>query len=115
MTDMRTVETFENLLDEEHDALINGDFERIAELMQEKQGLVEKLPAVCDRPEALTMIRDRMARNHRLFDQSLAGLRNVASHLGVLAHVRKTLSTYNGKGQKETLTGQISKRLEKRA
>lgn len=103
------------LLDEEHTALMSGDFERISSLLDEKEGILKRLETTCETPADLLPLQEKFRRNHRLFDQSLAGLRAVAARLGALAQIRKSLSTYDENCQKESLTGSHQHRLEKRA
>ena len=103
------------LIEAEREALLNGDFDRIAELLDEKQALVEALDSHPPQPESLAPLKDGLRRNQELFDQALAGIRNVASRLGELGRVRRSLDTYNEKGQRFQITTPARKRLEKRA
>lgn len=116
MTDTPNLsERLQHLLDAERAALLAGDFDRIAELMEEKQVFVKELEDNPIRNEELAPLRDGLRRNQELFDQALAGIRNVAARLGDLNRVRRSMDTYDAQGRRHTIDTRDSKKLERRA
>ncbi len=103
------------LLDQEKAALLDGDFDRIAELMDEKQALISALEGKGSATGDLAPLRDGLRRNQELFDQALAGIRNVAARLGDLNRIRKSMNTYDAQGRPQVIDAPDTKRLEKRA
>ncbi|MFZ7091098.1 flagellar protein FlgN [Primorskyibacter sp. 2E233] len=115
MNNTNTLDRLKELIAAERKALLEGDFERIAELMEEKQDLAFGLSETATNEEDVAPLRDGLRRNQELFDQALAGLRNVANRLGHLNRLRKSLDTYDEKGRRTTLNGPEEKKLEHRA
>lgn len=115
MTDAALKSRLATLIEDERTALLTGDFDKIAELMDEKQALAVDLDQV-DLPSAeVAPLRDGLRRNQELFDQALAGLRNVASRLGELQRVRRSMDTYDQRGNKMTIDAPRDNKLERRA
>jgi hypothetical protein len=115
MTEQALTDRLQSLLESERDALLSGDFDRLSDLMQEKQSLAN---ALADRPleaEEIAPLRDGLRRNQELFDQAMAGIRNVAARLGDLNRVRRATDTYDSKGNRQNIDVPTSKRLERRA
>jgi flagellar biosynthesis/type III secretory pathway chaperone len=104
-----------SLLEAEREALLQGDLERIAQLMEEKEALVASLDDTLDMAQALVPLQPAIRRNNDLFDQALAGIRAVTSRLGSLQSLRKTLETYDSSGRRFTIIEPAENRLEKRA
>ncbi|MCT4557792.1 MAG: flagellar protein FlgN [Pelagimonas sp.] len=115
MTDKEIKFRLETLIDEERNALIKGDFDRISELMEEKQALASDLERHRFSPNELAPLKRGMRRNQELFDQALAGIRNVAARLGDLSRARRSMDTYDSEGRKYTIEAPTDHRLEKRA
>jgi len=115
MTESTLAERLEALIAAEREALLEGDFDRITELMDEKRSLVNGLVAEETKPEQLTPLRNGLRRNQELFDQALAGLRNVAARLGDLNRARKSMDTYDSFGRKHRIDAPQAKKLERRA
>lgn len=114
MTDA-TMERLGALLVAERTALLEGDFDRIAELMEEKATLVADLEGRALNAEAVAPLRDGLRRNQELFDHALAGLRNVATRLGDLNRIRKSMDTYDAQGRRNTIDAPSTPTLERRA
>ncbi len=115
MVDESLEKRLETLISAERDALLAGDFDRISELVDEKQDLVQGLEASSASTEHLSPLRDGLRRNQELFDQALAGLRNVAARLGDMNRARKSINTYDALGRKQSIDAPQVKRLERRA
>lgn len=103
------------LLEAERSALLDGDFDKIAELMDEKAALVAALEGKTLEAEDVAPLRDGLRRNQQLFDHALAGLRNVAERLGDLNRVRKSMDTYDAQGRRNTIEGSQPRTMERRA
>jgi hypothetical protein len=70
MTEQALTDRLQSLLESERDALLSGDFDRLSDLMQEKQSLAN---ALADRPleaEEIAPLRDGLRRNQ---DQECRG------------------------------------------
>ncbi|MBP0483354.1 flagellar protein FlgN [Sagittula salina] len=103
------------LVEAERAALLAGDFERISALIAEKQALVAELRDTPDAASILAPLREGLRRNQELFDQALAGIRNVAARLGDLRRTRKSTVTYDRQGRKLSIDAPEIRTLEKRA
>ncbi|WP_323767706.1 flagellar protein FlgN [Antarctobacter sp.] len=115
MTEQPVTKRLKTLLDAERTALLNGDFDRLSDLMEEKQALADVL---AERPltaSDVAPLRDGLRRNQELFDQAMAGIRNVAARIGDLNRARRATDTYDAHGKRQTIDAPASKRLERRA
>ncbi|WGW04672.1 flagellar protein FlgN [Tropicibacter oceani] len=115
MTNDTDLIRLEELIAAERQALLEGDFDRIADLMEEKQDLAFGLAKTTNDETKVAPLRDGLRRNQELFDHALAGLRNVANRLNHLNHLRKTLDTYDEKGRRTPLSTPAENKLERRA
>jgi flagellar biosynthesis/type III secretory pathway chaperone len=115
MSDSSKTRRLQDLIEAERNALLAGDFDRISDIMEEKQALVDDLDEGSVDSDALDTVRDGLRRNHELFDEALSGLRNVAARLGDLNRVRKSINTYDSEGRKRQIDAPAVKRLERRA
>lgn len=115
MTDLTIADRLERLLAAERDALLKGDFDTIAALLDEKEQLVDRLRTTEMAAATLEPLRNGMRRNHQLFDQALAGIRNVAARLGDLSRAGKTVHTYDSTGKKQVIEAKAPPKLERRA
>ncbi len=104
------------LLEEERAALMTGALDRIEEVMKRKSALIDSLAAngVHDE-QTVFVLQAKLGRNQVLFDQALAGIRNVASRLSALRRLRRTLETYDEHGRKSAIVTSEKSRLERRA
>jgi hypothetical protein len=103
------------LLEAERSALLEGDFDRIAALMEEKSALVAELEGRSLDAGAVAPLRDGLRRNQALFDHALAGLRSVAARLGDLNRIRKSTDTYDAQGRRTPMEAPATRKLERRA
>lgn len=115
MTDLTLTDQLEALLQAERIALLDGDLDRIAELMDEKQELIDGIDQSGIPGEELVPLRDGLRRNQELFDQALAGIRNVATRLGDLQRLRRSMHTYDSSGNRTTIEAPQENKLERRA
>ena len=115
MSDVSLAEQLDLLLQAERAALLAGDFDQIAELLEMKEMIAEKLSSEDISKEELAPLQNGMRRNQELFDQALAGIRNVAARLGDLQRIRKSMDTYDAYGRKMTIDAPRENKLERRA
>lgn len=115
MTDIAIAERLMTLIASERQALLDGDFDRLSSLLEEKQKIAEDLALRPLTQGELQPLRDGLRRNQELFDHAMAGLRNVAARLGDLNRVRKATETYDAKGRRQTIDSPATNRLERRA
>ena len=73
MSDTPVAKRLEALLNDEHDALLSGDFDRINALMGEKQTLSDALETAPVAPETLSPLRGRLRRNQELYESGTCG------------------------------------------
>lgn len=115
MTDKTLTNRLQDLLGRERKALLAGDFDALAELMEEKHQLAEALSEAPLQVADAVPLRDGLRRNQELYDQAMAGIRNVAARLGDLNRVRRATDTYDAQGRRLTIDAPATKRLERRA
>ncbi|MGP6088729.1 flagellar protein FlgN [Antarctobacter jejuensis] len=115
MTDTVLADRLQNLLERERKALLNGDFDVLSDLLEEKQQLAQELTTEPLAETVVAPLRDGLRRNQELFDRAMAGIRNVAARLGDLNRARRATDTYDANGQRQTIDAPAVKRLERRA
>lgn len=104
------------LIEKERQALLTGELESLAQILERKEALIETLKG--QQPgnlSELEAVQAGMDRNQVLFDHALAGIRTVANRLGALRKLRRSLDTYDSLGRKTEIAGTPAKRLERRA
>jgi len=116
LTSQELIDTLDDLLDRERQALLGGELDQIARIAEQKEGLIDALNANASlSPQGLTDLQAKVARNQALLDGALQGIRKVAMRLAALRKIRRSLETYDAKGQKQTIQGEVDRRMEKRA
>lgn len=104
------------LLDVERQALLEGNLQTLAEIVDEKEQLIEALNAIeLQSSEEISPINDKVERNQVLLEQALNGIRSVARKLSDIRQARKTFDTYNRQGQKSRIEADAETSVEKRA
>jgi ferric-dicitrate binding protein FerR (iron transport regulator) len=112
----RLLDELYEILDQERQALIAGDLDRIAGFAQRKEALFEALKAAdLPAPPDLEALQAKATRNQALFDASLAGIRSVSNRLAALRQVGSSLDVYNASGARQTVSLRDGGSLEKRA
>lgn len=106
----------DDCLEREKTALLTGDLNAIAALMDEKSLLISHLNALgATEDRALDALKDKAERNQVLFGGALEGIRRVADRLSAMQSLRHSFDTYNKQGQRQTIEGQVVRHVEKRA
>ena len=109
------VAALDDLLSEEHAALLKGDLDRIAELAEQKQVLADQLAQADGGMADLTGLQEKLARNHVLFDHAMSGIRRVADKLDAIRALGKAMTTYDSTGQAQSIPMPTVNQLERRA
>ena len=115
-TPQHLIDRLDGLLEQERLALLGGNLDEIARIAEEKEKLIDALNAApLNQDDALSKLQEKVARNQVLLDGALQGIRKVAARLAALRRIRKTLETYDADGRKQTIQGEVSRKVEKRA
>ena len=110
------IDQLDNLLEQERDALLHGRLEEMATIADEKERLIDALNAIGnENGDDMSGLQSKVARNQILLDGALEGIRNVASRLAALRKIRRTLETYDATGRKQTIQGEVERKVERRA
>lgn len=117
MTDetTRVFDALDTLLERERIALLEGRLDALAELLAEKEQLIDALAAIPLDRDGLIALRGKAERNQNLMDSALRGIRSVATRLGTLRRLRRSLETYDQAGRRRTIVTQGGSQVEKRA
>lgn len=110
------VSQIDSLLEKEHKALINGELDALVKLLEQKQSLVDALNAApFSEVDTLQALQAKAIRNQAMLESATRGIKSVSNRLSTLQKVRKSLETYDARGQKQTIRGSQKTTLEKRA
>jgi len=119
MTDMNPqvlIDDLDSILDQERQALIKGDLDKLGGLMTKKEALINDLNTIGElERDALTQVQGKVSRNQVLLDSAMDGIRAVAARMAELRRVRKGLDVYDQSGRKTRYGMRGSTALEKRA
>lgn len=110
------LQALDDLLEHERTALLTGNLDQMAELLERKTALIDALNAL--EPEHqpdLDDIRGKVVRNQTLLDGALQGIRQVAGRMAALRQLRHSFDTYDETGRKHTIEGAVVRQVEKRA
>lgn len=104
------------LLDEEKAVLLEGALDRLPNLLNRKQALLDKVAGLeADPGERLAALHEKTLRNQTLLDAAVEGIRSVAERLAALRRVRDSLDTYDSDGQLLRVPSKSAAHLERRA
>ena len=104
------------LLDTERQALIDGQFDALADIVSEKETLIEALnEEEFESTEEIAPVNVKVVRNQALLEQALDGVRSVARRLGEIRQARKQFDTYDERGHKNRIETGSEPSVEKRA
>ena len=110
------IRKLDELLDVEQQALLDGNLESLAEIVEEKESLIDALNrAEFETPEPLVPVNDKVTRNQALLEQALNGIRSVARKLAEIRQARRAFDTYDKQGQKSRIETDSDTSVEKRA
>lgn len=109
-------EALDALLQREKRALLEGAFDDLVEIGEEKTRLLDALETISPIERApLETLQEAAGRNQSLLESALAGIRDVAERMTLLRQVRDSLQTYDAYGHKSDVYLATSGKLEKRA
>ena len=110
------IETLDELLDDERDALLEGNLDQVSRLVARKETLIERLAQV-DRTDrgAILELNVKFERNQALLRSALEGIRSVTRRLAMLRRVRTSLDTYDSRGARRSIEMSPETSVEKRA
>lgn len=109
-------EALDTLLQREKRALLEGAFEDLVPIGDEKTRLLKALETIAPEERApLETLHEAVGRNQTLLESALAGIQDVADRMILLRQVRDTLQTYDAQGQKNQIYLSTPGKLEKRA
>lgn len=104
------------LLDVERQALLDGNLQALADIVDDKEQLIDALnKAEMNSNEELSPINDKVERNQMLLEQALNGIRSVARKLADIRQAKRTFDTYDRQGQKNRIEADAETSVEKRA
>ena len=110
------MDALDDLLETERKALLAGDLDIITRLLHDKEMLIDRLNTMEHGAyDSLRALHEKVTRNQALLDGALQGIRMVASRMGALRRIRKSVETYDEKGVKSALRGLGKSSVEKRA
>jgi len=115
-TTQQTIDALNLLLERERTALLNSDLDRLVAQYDEKKTLIDTLNG-SDSAAAPQMkqLQARALRNQELLASALQGILSVANRMSALQRIRQSLDTYDESGQRRTIEGQLTRKMEKRA
>ena len=104
------------LLEDEREALVKGDLEKLSDLLTPKEELIEALSGA-ERPDpsVVKMLDKKVRRNQLLLDGAMEGIRAVTSRLAEIQAVKGPLETYGADGRKKDVVVEPESSVERRA
>ena len=111
-----TVDSLDDLLEEERAALLDGNLDLIGRMLKRKESLIDVLNDL-ERPdiEALSNLNIKVARNQVLLGSALEGIQSVADRLATMSRVKNSLDTYDAQGRRKKIDMPLKGVVEKRA
>ena len=110
------IDELDILLDQERQALMDGDLEHLGRLLAHKEDLIGKINLLDTLERSrLADVHEKVARNQALLNSAMEGIRAVASRMADLRRVRHGLETYDRTGHKKRFDTQTHTSMEKRA
>jgi hypothetical protein len=111
-----SMDSLDEVLEAEREALLRGDLEKLAEMVETKEALIARLNEIMgnDLPR-LRELDVKVRRNQQLLDGALEGIRAVARRMAELRRIRGSLETYGSDGKKRNIEVEADRSIEKRA
>ena len=106
----------DDLFQREKEVLLSGQIDLLPPLLAQKTQLVDQLQnAGGDRRQDMQGLRQKAAENQVLLEQAGDGLRRVARRIADFQKLTHSFDTYDSRGHKRTIDGQVPRHVEKRA
>lgn len=113
------IDSFQELLEEERAALIEGKLDALPDLLERKEALFEELTQLQEDDEIdtddLAPLQEGFARNQRLLESAQAGLQATQERMTTLRRVRTSFESYDNRGQRQSVQLSAGQRVEKRS
>lgn len=111
-----TVDSLNDLLDEERVALLDGNLDLIGRMLNRKETLIDSLNDLA-KPDTKEMsdINTKVVRNQLLLESALEGIKSVADRLTSMRQVKNSLDTYDARGRRTKIDMLSKGVIEKRA
>lgn len=110
-----TLEALDIILDEEREALLQGDLDQLSTLLVSKEALISEMN---DTPQsdltAMQRLDSKVKRNQLLLDGAMEGIRAVALRLAHLRQIKGALETYGPDGKRHDITLEPDSSVEHR-
>ena len=111
-----TIDSLDDLLDAERDAVLDGNLDKVARLADQKEQLMQDLGQSSGRDTiALEALDAKVNRNQVLLHSALNGIQTVIRRLESMRRIRNSLDTYDSYGRRRTVKMQMEHTVEKRA
>ncbi|KUJ78991.1 flagellar export chaperone FlgN [Ruegeria profundi] len=115
-TDTDLIRSLEDVLDLERTALVDGDLNRLNQVVPEKEKLIDTINELQVFESAeLIRLQKKVERNQLLLNSAAEGIRAVADRMAELRRVRQEFTTYGADGQRNGFAVRRNPKLEKRA
>lgn len=116
LKDADVLDALEDILDEEREALLRGDLEKVGRLSTRKVDLIDGVLQMSDADQQdLAPLQSKLRRNHELIEQAMAGIRAVTDRIEEIRRVRDSLQTYDRTGRLRETPTPRTQGFEKRA
>jgi len=110
------IDELDTLLDQERQALIEGDLDMLGRMLAQKQNLIGEINRMDSLERSrLAHVHDKVTRNQDLLNSAMEGIQAVAKRMADLRKVRQGLETYDHKGRKTRFETQSHSSVEKHA
>jgi len=110
------IDRLDSLLDVERAALLKGDIDAMADIVERKERLIDALGGMTAAAEpAVGVLERKAARNQVLMDGALKGIRRAAARMAAFRRIRRSLETYDRTGRKTEIRDGAAHSVEKRA
>jgi flagellar biosynthesis/type III secretory pathway chaperone len=111
-----TVDSLDDLLDEERTALLDGKLDQIGRMLKRKESLIDVLNGSDQFDiEALSNLNIKVVRNQGLLTSALEGIQSVADRLAAMRRIKNSLDTYDAQGRRKEIDMPLQGVVEKRA
>lgn len=115
-TAQAVIDELDQLLDRERQALLTGDLDQVARIVELKETLIRQINDLDAGEWAdVAEVRSKLTRNQALLNSALEGIRAVADRMADLRRVRQSLETYDKSGRRTRHITQSGGQVERRA
>lgn len=110
------LEELDDLLSREKAHLLKGDLPKFAELLNEKEEILQRLSEV-EAGQSLEAqnVQVRMQYNQSLLEAAMRGIRSAADRLQDMRSIREGIETYDSRGKRQVLPNAGARGFERRA